>query len=202
MSIKNPLSINMPSSSVHLLFLCLEIHSSVDNQMWSSLGKKFKGQQHMLVCFLTRINTLPPPQMFPLNSFKPMCQVISFVQHFPRTHLYLERRIWNMCKNTFRRKVFVRSYFLACAHLTTHVRTRVQLTGTTTTYIYTITTALARMIRVKVIECWSGSESSSSMHKQALHGWFIPVTSSSFNYLKLRIFYISQTESTGPYKVR
>ena len=36
---------------------------------------------------------------------------ISFVQHFSTTHLYLERRVWNMCKNIFGRNIYVCSKF-------------------------------------------------------------------------------------------
>jgi len=49
--------------------------------------------------------------MFPLI-FQSLCvHKISFVQYFTRTHLYLEWRIWNMCKI-----IFVRSKF-SCVHL-------------------------------------------------------------------------------------
>jgi len=36
---------------------------------------------------------------------------ISLVQHFTRTHRYLERHVWNMCRNILGRNIYVRSKF-------------------------------------------------------------------------------------------
>jgi len=49
-------------------------------------------------------------------------QKISCVQHFTGAHLYLERHVWNVCKNIFPRKIHVRSSILVCDHLTTCLR--------------------------------------------------------------------------------
>ena len=63
--------------------------------------------------------------MFPLIFWSLCAQVISFEKHFTRNHLYLEPRVWNMCKNILIRKAFcallvscVRSSHdpCACAH--------------------------------------------------------------------------------------
>jgi len=63
--------------------------------------------------------------MFPLI-FQSLCAHTKiFVQHFTRTCLYLERRVWNMSKNMFWRNIYVCSKFscvcsshglCACAH--------------------------------------------------------------------------------------
>jgi len=54
-----------------------------------------------------------PPAMFPLV-FQNL-HTIAFVQHFTRTHLYLERHVWNMCKNSFGRNIYCALQVFLCA---------------------------------------------------------------------------------------
>ena len=64
--------------------------------------------------------------MFPVI-FKSLCaHKISFGQHFTRTHLYLERRVWNLCKNMFGRNIYVRSKF-SCVRSSHGLCARAQL---------------------------------------------------------------------------
>jgi len=66
--------------------------------------------------------------MFPLI-FQNLCaHKISFVQHFTRTHLYFERRVWNTWKNIFRRNIYVRAKF-SCVRLSHGLCARAQLRG-------------------------------------------------------------------------
>jgi len=62
-----------------------------------------------------------------LQFFKVCAQKICFVEHFTRSHLYLERRVWNVCKNISGRNVYARSKFSSvrsprdlCAHMHEH----------------------------------------------------------------------------------
>jgi len=65
-----------------------------------------------------------------LSNFSKLCvHRISFVQHFTRTHLYLEWCVWNMCKNIFGRNILCALQVFLCALVSCLVcaHTRAQL---------------------------------------------------------------------------
>ena len=64
--------------------------------------------------------------------FQSLCaHKISFVHHFTRTHLYVERRVWNVCKNIFWKEHLCALQVLLCALIS-------RLEGTWTKCMFTV----------------------------------------------------------------